>query len=70
MVLASTRSNSHTNVEGSSNDGAKINSKENSEYNSYSHGLMDQTEIIKGYSKAYTLGHKEDSKRDTISNLF
>jgi len=31
MALAGTRSNSHTDVEGSSNGGAKINSKEDSE---------------------------------------
>jgi hypothetical protein len=74
MALAGTRSNSHTDVEGSSNGGAKINSKEDSEYNSHSHSVMEQNETTKGYSKAYTLGHnesssKEDSKSDTISNL-
>jgi len=74
MALAGTRSNSHTDVEGSSNGGAKINSKENSEYNSHSHSVMDQTETTKGYSNAYTLGHnesssKEDSRSDSISNL-
>lgn len=66
MVLASTRSNSHTDVEGSSNGGAKINFKENSEYNS--HSIMDQIETTKGYSKAYT-SLKEYFKSNTISNF-
>ncbi|KAG4098335.1 hypothetical protein H8356DRAFT_1077202 [Neocallimastix lanati (nom. inval.)] len=73
MALDGTRSNSHTDVEGSSNNGAKINSKEDSEYNSHSQSVIEQNETTKGYSQAYTLGHnesssKEDSKKQSSSS--
>ncbi|KAG4102510.1 hypothetical protein H8356DRAFT_1073823 [Neocallimastix lanati (nom. inval.)] len=64
--LTGTCSNSHADVKGSSNGGAKINFKENSEYNS--HSIMDQIETTKGYSKAYT-SLKEYFKSNTISNF-
>ncbi|KAL6632533.1 hypothetical protein U3516DRAFT_735128 [Neocallimastix sp. 'constans'] len=64
MALAGTRSTS----------GSKINSKEDSMYNSHSHSVMDQKETTNGYSIRYTLGHgeaftKEDPVSDSISNL-
>jgi len=74
MALSGTRTTSNTEVEGSSKGGSKINSKEDSVYNSHSHSVMDQKETSNGYSIGYTLGHgeastKEDSVSDTISNL-
>jgi len=39
--------------------GSKINSKEDSMYNSHSHSVMDQKETTNGYSIRYTLGHGE-----------
>ncbi|ORX59365.1 hypothetical protein BCR36DRAFT_92162 [Piromyces finnis] len=74
MALAGQRLSSNTEVEGSNDGGSKINSKEHSNYNSHSHGIMDQNKNINGYSDAYTLGHSETSntefsRSDNISNI-
>ncbi|KAG4108358.1 hypothetical protein H8356DRAFT_918592 [Neocallimastix lanati (nom. inval.)] len=73
MTLAGTRSVSNTDVEGSSDGGSKINSKETSRYDLKSSSEMYQDQVTNGYSDSYTIGHtetssKENSQTDTISN--
>jgi len=74
MALTGTHSTSNSDVEGSSDGGAKINSKETSRYNSKTSSEMNQDQITNGYSDAYTIGHtetssQENSQTDTISNI-
>ena len=74
MALAGTHTTSNTDVEGSSEGGAIINSHEYSRYDATTYGVMDQDQTTNGYSNSYMEGHqetssREDSRSDTISKI-